>query len=46
MAYKTPEFEKLVLEKVKEFNVPGLSLAVVQGDEIYSRVNKPMTNYV
>ncbi|KAH3916558.1 hypothetical protein HBI56_047350 [Parastagonospora nodorum] len=37
MAYKTPEFEKFVLEKIKEFNTPGLSLAVVQGDEIWSK---------
>jgi hypothetical protein len=40
MAYRTPEFEKLVLKKIAEFHVPGLSLAVVQGDEIYSKVNK------
>ncbi|KAG9187339.1 hypothetical protein G6011_05210 [Alternaria panax] len=31
MAYKTPD-----LEKIKEFYVLGLSLAVVQGDVIYS----------
>jgi len=41
MAYKSPEFEKFVLEKIKEFNTPGLSLAVVQGDEIWSKVSKP-----
>jgi hypothetical protein len=40
MAHETPAFEQLVLEKIKEFNVPGLSLAVVQGDEIYSKVSK------
>ncbi|KAL1801576.1 hypothetical protein ACET3X_001918 [Alternaria dauci] len=37
MAHKNPEFDQLVLEKIKEFNVPGLSLAVVQGDDIYSK---------
>ncbi|KAI4676699.1 uncharacterized protein J4E84_009534 [Alternaria hordeiaustralica] len=37
MAYKTPEFEKLVLATINEFRVPGLSLAVVQGDDIYSK---------
>jgi hypothetical protein len=42
MAHKTPEFDKLVLERIKEFNAPGLSLAVVQGDDIYSKVNKPI----
>jgi hypothetical protein len=39
MAYKTPEFEKFVLEKIKEFTTPGLSVAVVQRDEIWSKVN-------
>jgi hypothetical protein len=39
--YKTPEFEKLVQEKIKYYNVPGLSFAVVQGDEIYSKVHMP-----
>jgi hypothetical protein len=38
MAYKTTKFEEFVLQKLKEFNVPGLSLAVVKGDEIYSKV--------
>ncbi|CAN9162677.1 unnamed protein product [Alternaria alternata] len=37
MAHNTAEFDQLVLEKIKEFNVPGLSLAVVQGDDIYSK---------
>jgi uncharacterized protein YjfI (DUF2170 family) len=40
MAYKTTEFDTFLLQKIKEFNIPGLSLAVVQGDEIYSKVNK------
>ena len=40
MAHNTPEFDQLVLEKIKEFNVPGLSLAVVQGDDIYSKVSR------
>ncbi|KAI4907612.1 hypothetical protein J4E90_009641 [Alternaria incomplexa] len=37
MAYKTPTFETLVLETINEFHAPGLSLAVVQGDDIYSK---------
>lgn len=41
MAYKSPEFEKFVLEKIEEFNTPGLSLAVVQGDNIWSKVSRP-----
>jgi hypothetical protein len=40
MAYKTTTFEDFVLEGIKDFNVPGLSLAVVKGDEIYSKLNK------
>ena len=40
MAHNTAEFDQLVLEKIKEFNVLGLSLAVVQGDDIYSKVSK------
>jgi len=42
MAYKTAEFEKLVLEKINEFHVPGLSLAVVQGDDIHSKVSRSL----
>lgn len=38
MAHKTPEFEKLVQQKMEEWKVPGLSIAVVQGDEIYNKV--------
>jgi CubicO group peptidase (beta-lactamase class C family) len=38
MAHKTYEFEKLVQEMMKEWNVPGLSIAIVQGDEIYAKV--------
>jgi hypothetical protein len=38
MAHKTPEFERLVQERMKEWNVPGLSIAIVQGDEIYTKV--------
>jgi CubicO group peptidase (beta-lactamase class C family) len=38
MAHKAPEFEKLIQERMKEWNVPGLSLALVQGDEIYTKV--------
>jgi hypothetical protein len=44
MAYKTTEFDDFVLEKIQEFNVPGLSLAVIKGDEIYSKVNKLSSN--
>jgi hypothetical protein len=43
MAYKTPDFHNFVLEQIKEFKTPGLSLAVVQGDEIYSKVKKPLS---
>jgi CubicO group peptidase (beta-lactamase class C family) len=38
MAHKTHEFEKLVHKYMEEWKVPGLSIAVVQGDEVYSKV--------
>ncbi|KAH7066745.1 beta-lactamase/transpeptidase-like protein [Paraphoma chrysanthemicola] len=34
MAHKTTEFEQLVLQTMKEWNVPGLSIAVVNGENI------------
>jgi hypothetical protein len=39
--YKTPEFETFVQAKIKEYKVPGLSFAAVQGDEIYAKVTMP-----
>jgi hypothetical protein len=38
MAHRTLEFEKLVHKCMEEWKVPGLSIAVVQGDEVYSKV--------
>jgi hypothetical protein len=38
MAHKTPEFEQLVRKYMKEWKVPGLSIAVVQGDDIHTKV--------
>jgi CubicO group peptidase (beta-lactamase class C family) len=38
MAHKTPEFEQLVQKTIEEWKVPGLSIAVIRGDEIYSKV--------
>jgi CubicO group peptidase (beta-lactamase class C family) len=38
MVHKTLEFEKLVQEKMEEWKVPGLSIAIVQGDEIFTKV--------
>ncbi|KAI3391181.1 hypothetical protein diail_7786 [Diaporthe ilicicola] len=34
MAYKTVEFDQLVTGLMQEWHVPGLSIAVIQGDEI------------
>jgi hypothetical protein len=44
MAYKTTEFDDFVLEKIQEFNVPGLSVAIVKGDEIYSKVSNLLSD--
>jgi CubicO group peptidase (beta-lactamase class C family) len=38
MAHKTPEFEQLVQKIIEDWKVPGLSIAVIRGDEIYSKV--------
>jgi CubicO group peptidase (beta-lactamase class C family) len=40
MAHKTTKFEDFVLEKIKEYNVPGLSIAIVKDGEIHPKVNK------
>jgi CubicO group peptidase (beta-lactamase class C family) len=38
MAHKTQQFERLVQEKMEEWKVPGLSLAIIQGEDIYTKV--------
>lgn len=38
MAHQTPEFKQLVREKINEWKIPGLSLAVIQGEEIHTQV--------
>lgn len=39
MAHKTAEFDQLVERLMEEWHVPGLSIAVVQGDQIDAKVN-------
>lgn len=41
MAHFSAEFDQLVRDLTVEWNVPGLAIAVIQGDEIYKRVNLP-----
>jgi len=38
MAHKTAQFEKLVQRLMDEYNVPGLSIAIIQGEEISTKV--------
>jgi hypothetical protein len=35
------EFDKLVKETLERWKVPGFSVAVVDGDETYTKVNSP-----
>ena len=37
----TEEFNSYVAELMEEWRVPGLSIAVVDGDKIFSKVNEP-----
>lgn len=39
MAHKTAEFDQMVERLMEEWHVPGLSIAVVQGDHIDAKVN-------
>lgn len=39
MAHKTAEFDQMVEKLMEEWHVPGLSMAVVQGDQIDAKVN-------
>jgi len=41
MAHASAKFDKLVRDLMKEWNVPGLAIAIIQGDNIYKRVNLP-----
>jgi hypothetical protein len=38
MALQDPQYEKLVKEQAEEWKVPGLTIAVIQGDEIHTKV--------
>jgi hypothetical protein len=38
MAHETAEFERLILDMLKEYNTPGLSIAIIRGDDIYAKV--------
>lgn len=42
----TPEFDSLVAETIKRWNVPGLSVAVIEGDSTCTQVsiNAPHLN--
>ncbi|KAF2790876.1 beta-lactamase/transpeptidase-like protein [Melanomma pulvis-pyrius CBS 109.77] len=37
MAHKTSDFDRLVQELMNEWKVPGLAIAVIHGDEIYTK---------
>lgn len=38
MAHRTVEFDQLVKKTIDEWNVPGLSIAIVQGGDIFAKV--------
>lgn len=39
MAHKTAAFDEMVERLMEEWHVPGLSIAVIQGDQIDTKVN-------
>lgn len=46
MAHKTQQFERLVQEKMEEWKVPGLSLAIIEGEDIYTKVIRSQASKV
>jgi hypothetical protein len=38
-AHRTAEFDRLVQRTMNDWKVPGLAIAVVQGDKMYTNVN-------
>jgi CubicO group peptidase (beta-lactamase class C family) len=38
MAHNSPEFEKIILDGLLKWKVPGIAVAVIEGDEIKSKV--------
>ena len=38
MAHKTAEFDHMVERLMEEYHVPGVSIAIVQGEEIDAKV--------
>jgi CubicO group peptidase (beta-lactamase class C family) len=43
MLLESEAFAKLVQDKMREMNIPGLSIAVVDGDEIHSKVTPSLS---
>ena len=39
MSYKTEKFDQLVHELMDEYKVPGFAFAIIQGDDIWSKVS-------
>lgn len=44
MAHTTSQFDQRVRDLMEEWRVPGLSMAIVHGDEIDAKVMKPNYN--
>jgi hypothetical protein len=38
MAHISPEVERIIQNGIVEWKVPGLAIAVIQGDEIFAKV--------
>lgn len=38
MAHNSPEFEKMISDGLLKWKVPGIAIAVIQGDEITAKV--------
>jgi hypothetical protein len=43
MLLETEAFSKLVQDKMRDMNIPGLSIAVVDGDDIHSKVTTSLS---
>jgi hexokinase len=43
MYHDSAEFGRLVQEEIEKWKVTGLSVAVIQGDKIHTKVSRPYT---
>jgi CubicO group peptidase (beta-lactamase class C family) len=45
MYHDSPKFARLVQEEIEKWKITGLSVAVIQGDKVHTKVSRPYTYF-